>query len=98
MTLAKKIALIGLYFAIASILTGLIPTLWGIFSTFNALKDQQEIGISQLAPQVSLSLWPMTVALMIAFVGFVIFFTGMCTHWIQRARARQAQNRKADNA
>ena len=97
MTKAKKIAKIGLYLAIASLLAGLTPTLWLIFSTFNALKDQQEIEISQLVPQVSLSLWPMMVALVPAFVGFVLFFTGMCLHWIQRARERQVQNRNSDN-
>ena len=95
MSKAKKIAIIGLYAAIASLLTGFSLTLWQVVSTFNAVKEKVEI--SELVPQVSMSLRPMMVALMIAFVGFVISFTGMCAHWIQRARARQAQNRKADN-
>ncbi len=95
MSKAKKIAIIGLYAAVASMLTGLSLTLWQVVSTFNAVKEKVEI--SELVPQVSMSLRPMMVAIMIASVGFVICVTGMCTDWIQRARARQAQNSRTDN-
>jgi len=95
MSKAKKIAIIGLYAAVASLLTGLSLTVWQVVNTFNAVKEKVEI--SELVPQVSISLRPMMAALMIASVGFLICFTGMCADWIQRARARQAQNSKDDN-
>lgn len=81
----KKIASIGLRIATVSLLTGLALTMWHVVRTYKALDA------SEAAANVSLPLWPMAIAILIAFVGFLIFIICNCVHSIQ-TRANRTLN------
>jgi len=78
----KKIASIGLRIATVSLLTGLALTMWHFVRTYKALAA------SEAAANVSLPLWPMAIAVPIAFTGFLIFIICNCVNSIQTGAKR----------
>ena len=86
----KRIANIGLRIATASLLTGLALTLWQVVHTYKGLAASEE------ATNLSLSIWPMAIAMLIAFAGFLIFIICYCVNLIQ-TRAKQTLNTENNN-
>jgi TRAP-type C4-dicarboxylate transport system permease small subunit len=80
----KKLASIGLRIATVSLLTGIALTMWQVVRTYKALAASEE------ATNLNLSIWPMAIAILIAFPGFLAFIICSCFISI-RSRAKRTK-------
>lgn len=73
----KKWIYSGAAIFIGSSVAGILGTLWGVFSSFDALKTNESAGIGAVGGGIEKALFFTVFFLITGFVGFVILIIGI---------------------